>query len=197
MDLLTMSLSAAVMIAAIVILRALLIDRLPKTTFLILWAVVLLRLLVPVSVPSAWSVYSLLQPRQQAIQTVQEESTVLPQVEPVVSQPSAITTEPVTPAVDSAAGEAEEIATAPTQQPSITPTVQQSTPTEQPPQAEEKTKPAISLPMDPLALIWGVGAAALGLYSLRRCSRAPQPNSRRRQKKKQSLQSPCRWIRWP
>ena len=61
MDLLTMSFSAAVMIAAIVILRALLIDRLPKTTFLILWAVVLLRLLVPVSVPSAWSVYSLLQ----------------------------------------------------------------------------------------------------------------------------------------
>ena len=47
MDLLTMSISAAVMIAAIVILRALLIDRLPKTTFLILWAVVLLRLLVP------------------------------------------------------------------------------------------------------------------------------------------------------
>lgn len=164
MDLLTMSFSAAVMIAAIVILRALLIDRLPKTTFLILWAVVLLRLLVPVSVPSAWSVYSLLQPRQQAIQTVQEESTVLPQVEPVVSQPSAITTEPVTPAVDSAAGEAEEITTAPTQQPSAAPTVQQSTPTEQPPQAEEKTKPAISLPVEPSALIWGVGAAALGLY---------------------------------
>lgn len=164
MDLLTMSISAAVMIAAIVILRALLIDRLPKTTFLILWAVVLLRLLVPVSVPSAWSVYSLLQPRQQAIQTVQEESTVLPQVEPVVSQPSAITTEPVTPAVDSAAGEAEEITTAPTQQPSAAPTVQQSTPTEQPPQAEEKTKPAISLPVSPAALIWGVGAAALGLY---------------------------------
>ena len=164
MDLLTMSFSAAVMIAAIVILRALLIDRLPKTTFLILWAVVLLRLLVPVSVPSAWSVYSLLQPKQQSIQTVQEESTVLPQVEPVVSQPSAITTEPVTPAVDSAAGEAEEITTAPTQQPSAAPTVQQSTPTEQPPQAEEKTKPAISLPVEPSALIWGIGAAALGLY---------------------------------
>lgn len=164
MDLLTMSLSAAVMIAAIVILRALLIDRLPKTTFLILWAVVLLRLLVPVSVPSAWSVYSLLQPKQQSIQTVQEESTVLPQVEPVVSQPSAITTEPAAPAVDSAAGEAEEITTAPTQQPSAAPTVQQSTPTEQPPQAEEKTKPAISLPVEPSALIWGVGAAALGLY---------------------------------
>lgn len=164
MDLLTMSISAAVMIAAIVILRALLIDRLPKTTFLILWAVVLLRLLVPVSVPSAWSVYSLLQPKQQSIQTVQEESTVLPQVEPVVSQPSAITTEPAAPAVDSAAGEAEEITTAPTQQPSAAPTVQQSTPTEQPPQAEEKTKPAISLPVEPSALIWGVGAAALGLY---------------------------------
>ena len=165
MDLLTMSLSAAVMIAAIVILRALLIDRLPKTTFLILWAVVLLRLLVPVSVPSAWSVYSLLQPKQQSIQTVQEESTVLPQVEPVVSQPSAITTEPVTPAVDSTAGEAEEITAAPARQESSSPTVQQSTPTEQPPQAEEeKTKPAISLPVEPSALIWGVGAAALGLY---------------------------------
>lgn len=165
MDLLTMSISAAVMIAAIVILRALLIDRLPKTTFLILWAVVLLRLLVPVSVPSAWSVYSLLQPRQQAIQTVQEESTVLPQVEPVVSQPSAITTEPVTPAVDSAAGEAEEITATPARQESSSPTVQQSIPTEQQLQAEEeKTKPAISLPVSPAALIWGVGAAALGLY---------------------------------
>lgn len=163
MDLLTMSFSAAVMIAAIVILRALLIDRLPKTTFLILWAVVLLRLLVPVSVPSAWSVYSLLQPKQQSIQTVQEESTVLPQVEPVVSQPSAITTEPVTPAVDSAAGEAEEITATPARQESSSPTVQQSIPTEQPPQAE-KTKPAISLPVEPSALIWGIGAAALGLY---------------------------------
>lgn len=163
MDLLTMSLSAAVMIAAIVILRALLIDRLPKTTFLILWAVVLLRLLVPVSVPSAWSVYSLLQPKQQSIQTVQEESTVLPQVEPVVSQPSAITTEPAAPAVDSAAGEAEEITATPARQESSSPTVQQSIPTEQPPQAEE-TKPAISLPVEPSALIWGVGAAALGLY---------------------------------
>ena len=164
MDLLTMSFSAAVMIAAIVILRALLIDRLPKTTFLILWAVVLLRLLVPVSVPSVWSVYSLLQPKQQSIQTVQEESTVLPQVEPVVSQPSAITTEPAAPAVDSAAGEAEEITATPARQESSSPTVQQSTPTEQPPQAEEKTKPAISLPVEPSALIWGVGAAALGLY---------------------------------
>ena len=163
MDLLTMSFSAAVMIAAIVILRALLIDRLPKTTFLILWAVVLLRLLVPVSVPSVWSVYSLLQPKQQSIQTVQEESTVLPQVEPVVSQPSAITTEPAAPAVDSAAGEAEEITATPARQESSSPTVQQSIPTEQPPQAEE-TKPAISLPVEPSALIWGVGAAALGLY---------------------------------
>lgn len=163
MDLFTMSLSAAVMIAAIVILRALLIDRLPKTTFLILWAVVLLRLLVPVSVPSAWSVYSLLQPKQQSIQTVQEESTVLPQVEPVVSQPSAITTEPAAPAVGSSNKEVEEITTTPARQESSSPTVQQSIPTEQPPQAEE-TKPAISLPVEPSALIWGVGTAALGLY---------------------------------
>lgn len=163
MDLLTMSLSAAVMIAVIVILRALLIDRLPKTTFLILWAVVLLRLLVPVSVPSAWSVYSLLQPSQRAVQTVQEE-TALPAKEPAVSQPSAITTKPAAPAADSANKKAEAITAKPARQESASPTVQQSTPTEQQPQAEEKTKPAISLPVSPAALIWGVGAAALGLY---------------------------------
>lgn len=66
--------------------------------------------------------------------------------------------------MDSAAGEAEEITATPARQESSSPTVQQSTPTEQPPQAEEKTKPAISLPVEPSALIWGVGAAALGLY---------------------------------
>lgn len=59
MGLLQMSLSGAVMIIAIIIIRALAINRLPKKTFLILWGIVLLRLMVPFSIPSALSVYSL------------------------------------------------------------------------------------------------------------------------------------------
>ena len=47
MGLLQMSLSGAVMIIAIIIIRALAINRLPKKTFLILWGIVLLRLMVP------------------------------------------------------------------------------------------------------------------------------------------------------
>ena len=72
MTLLTMSLSAGVMIAVIAILRALLINRLPKITFFLLWAVVLLRLLVPYDLPFSASIYSWLdfleQPKQESIQ---------------------------------------------------------------------------------------------------------------------------------
>lgn len=60
MSLLEMSFCGAVMILVIATLRALLIHRLPKKTFLALWGVALARLLVPYSVPSALSVYSLL-----------------------------------------------------------------------------------------------------------------------------------------
>lgn len=59
MSLLQMSISAALMIVAIIIVRTLTIEHLPKKTFLALWAVVLLRLLLPFSVPCALSIYSL------------------------------------------------------------------------------------------------------------------------------------------
>lgn len=59
MSLLQMSLSGAIMIGVVIVIRALTINRLPKRTFLILWGVVLLRLLVPFSIPSTFSVYSL------------------------------------------------------------------------------------------------------------------------------------------
>ena len=58
MNLLQMSISAAVLIAVITILRAVLIHKLPKKTFLFLWGLVLLRLLIPVSIPSPVSIYS-------------------------------------------------------------------------------------------------------------------------------------------
>lgn len=61
MSLLKMSLSGAIMIVVVIVIRALAINRLPKRTFLILWGVVLLRLLAPFSIPSTFSVYSLVE----------------------------------------------------------------------------------------------------------------------------------------
>lgn len=54
-----MTVSGAVLILFVVLLRMIAVKRLPKDTFLILWGIVLIRLLVPVSVPSAYSVYGL------------------------------------------------------------------------------------------------------------------------------------------
>ena len=66
MKLLQMSLAGGVMILVITVIRALAIERLPKKTFLALWAAALARLLVPVSLPSALSIYSLLARRAPA-----------------------------------------------------------------------------------------------------------------------------------
>ena len=59
MSLVQMSFSGAIMILAIVIIRAVMINRLPKKIFLIMWDVVLLRLCIPFSIPSPYSLYSL------------------------------------------------------------------------------------------------------------------------------------------
>ncbi|MCM1050288.1 MAG: M56 family metallopeptidase [Clostridiales bacterium] len=58
MSLLQMSLSGAVLIIVIVIIRAAAIYKFPKKTFLALWTLAILRLLVPFSVPSMFSVYT-------------------------------------------------------------------------------------------------------------------------------------------
>ena len=60
MSFLQMSLHGAVMIAVITFLRALTLNQVPKKTFLVLWALALVRLLVPFSLPSRLSVYTLL-----------------------------------------------------------------------------------------------------------------------------------------
>lgn len=59
MNLLQMSVSAGILIIAIIVVRALAINRLPKQTFLALWWLALIRLLLPFSFPSPFSVYSL------------------------------------------------------------------------------------------------------------------------------------------
>lgn len=58
MGLLEMSVSGAVLIAVTALIRAAAVNLLPKRTFLALWAVALLRLTVPVQIPSVYSVYS-------------------------------------------------------------------------------------------------------------------------------------------
>ncbi|MDO4350832.1 MAG: M56 family metallopeptidase [Eubacteriales bacterium] len=62
MNLLQMSLSGAVMILVIVVIRALAIHKLPKKAFLALWGAAAARLLIPCSFRSALSAYSLLKP---------------------------------------------------------------------------------------------------------------------------------------
>ncbi len=61
MTLWQMSVSGAVLIAVIVLLRALTLWRLPKRTFVFLWGMAALRLMLPFAVSSAYSVWSLWQ----------------------------------------------------------------------------------------------------------------------------------------
>lgn len=60
MTLLEMSLTGSVMIIVVFLVRSLLLHRLPKKTFVIMWGIVVLRLLVPVQIASRWSIYSML-----------------------------------------------------------------------------------------------------------------------------------------
>ena len=82
MSFLQMSLTGGVMIAVSTLLRALAMNHVPKKTFLALWGAALVRLLVPVSLPSPLSVYSLL---------ARERAARLPEVAAVVTRlPSSI-----------------------------------------------------------------------------------------------------------
>ncbi len=60
MSLFEMSFSGAVFIIAVVIVRAVLINRIPKKTFLVLWEISFLRLLIPFSIPFMFSIYTLI-----------------------------------------------------------------------------------------------------------------------------------------
>ena len=72
MNLLQMSFSGAAFITAVVLIRAVAINKLPKKTFLVLWELVILRLLIPFSIPSMFSIYTLI--------THSISSTTLPEV---------------------------------------------------------------------------------------------------------------------
>ncbi len=55
----SMSVSGGIFILAIVIIRSLFADKLPGKVFQVLWFAAVLRLLLPFSIPSAFSIYSL------------------------------------------------------------------------------------------------------------------------------------------
>ena len=59
MNIVQMTISASVLIVAIVIVRSIMLHKVPKKTFIVLWAVTVARLLVPFSIPSKFSIFSL------------------------------------------------------------------------------------------------------------------------------------------
>lgn len=76
MSLLQMSVAGGVMILAVIVIRALAINLLPKKTFEVLWGIAAVRLLIPFSVPSAFSVYSLLGSHASAIDTAKSPKAI-------------------------------------------------------------------------------------------------------------------------
>lgn len=60
MSLLQMSFSGGILILAVIVIRALAINMLPKKAFNALWWISVVRLMIPFSIPSAFSVYSLM-----------------------------------------------------------------------------------------------------------------------------------------
>lgn len=94
MTLLKMSLSGAVLVCVVAIVRALAIHRLPKRALLALWWMSLARLLLPVSLPSPVSVYTLLEVRDYVVsETYVAPAPALPaapEALPAVSQGNAV-----------------------------------------------------------------------------------------------------------
>lgn len=78
MSLLQMSVTGAVMILAITVIRAITINKVPKNTFLVLWGIALVRLLIPFSFPSCFSIYSLLEQKAPAIAKTSPAISLLP-----------------------------------------------------------------------------------------------------------------------
>ena len=92
MSLMEMSVSGGILILAVIVLRALALNRLPKGTFLALWAVAVLRLLVPFSLPSPASVYTLAESVQTQMEAPSAPSPVLPAADFTPGEATAVET---------------------------------------------------------------------------------------------------------
>ena len=58
MTLLKMSIQAGLIILAIITFRIIALNKLPKTSFLAMWGIALMRMLLPLSFPSRWNIFS-------------------------------------------------------------------------------------------------------------------------------------------
>lgn len=90
MSLLQMSLSGAIMILAIIVIRALTINKLPKKVFLIFWGIALLRLVFPFSFSSVFSIYSLIPQSSFTSEFMQKLPTGNPSSSDFTEQPKEI-----------------------------------------------------------------------------------------------------------
>ncbi len=89
MSLIQMSVLGGVLILAVIVLRALTLNHLPKGTFLALWAIAVLRLLVPFSISSPASVYTLVERVQVMWETLAAEpSDFVAGISPSVPAPA-------------------------------------------------------------------------------------------------------------
>ena len=164
MSLVQMSLSAALMIVAIIILRALTIERFPKKTFLVLWWIALLRLLIPFSIPSVMSIYSWISPDvpKAVHQEVQEITESQSTSEPVLEIPSK--------ALQNASPQENAVSAVPEQARSEV--VENSTQFEMTPLPDTdieyvEVKPSKSFSeifFDMLPVIWGVGIGVIAAF---------------------------------
>ncbi|WP_289285207.1 M56 family metallopeptidase [Parablautia intestinalis] len=82
MNLLQMSFYGAVTIFIIVIFRVLFMNRLPKKVFVALWMIALFRLLIPISLASPFSIYSLAQ-KNEDVKSMMDALKVMPAIEAV------------------------------------------------------------------------------------------------------------------
>ncbi len=89
MTILDMSLGGAVLIAVILALRRVLLYRVPKWTFLLLWAVALGRLLIPFALPSPFSVYTGAARAARYFEEEQKNPVVASEIRPTVTNPGA------------------------------------------------------------------------------------------------------------
>lgn len=164
MSLVQMSLSAALMIVAIIILRALTIERFPKKTFLVLWWIALLRLLIPFSIPSVMSIYSWISPDvpKAVHQEVQEITESQSTSEPVLEIPSEV--------LQNASPQEDAVSAVPEQTRSEV--VENSTQFEMTPIPDTdieyvEVKPSKSFSeifFDALPVIWGVGIGVIAAF---------------------------------
>ena len=72
MEIILQSFMSVFLILAVILIRCTFLDKLPKFTFRLLWALVLVKLIIPISIPSSISVYNFLGVRSglSAIQVV-------------------------------------------------------------------------------------------------------------------------------